>query len=1150
MSTDLTEEDIRQFLDDNPQFVDNWLSEHGMEEIATDFSKLRVLSKTALKFLSILSLEQDINVYLDKDTEPELPARKMNLFRDILKLVHSDIDSTRVTKKILQSACILLRCHKTSLLLTQGFGKKRFLISRTSNVATRSQLGEIDNIEGDTIHLPFGKGIVGFVAENECLVNIKEAWRDPRVQKNMGETDYQIRSILSVPVFDKNGRVIGVVKALNKLNEDNFDSTDENLFECFSKICALNLNNDRFFKAAQGENKRHQMLLKLSRCFSRNGEHFQKLVSEILQYAMKMLDCDNISIYLSDNADDSSQLTKSANVLQFLKGDTKVKDAPIDPRFVSLIERNMNSASMVNVVSLSNSYDRTKRKTKITLEGDIQNWIICVTIHANCNTVIGYMMFLRKTIDIFSENDINMLETFAIFCGLAIYNNHLYKSCNKIVSSHDVAYELLQLHSTCGEEEAYEMQHQDIRTTSYYKLYSYDFISFLYLENEQVILSALMFLEMNALNSLKISKFNLYRWILTVKKNYRPVPYHNWQHAVNVTQAMFSMLTTGRLQIYFKEFELVCLLVACLFHDIDHRGTNNAFQVNTASPLATLYNTSIMECHHINRSIMILENEDTNIFRNISAEKYRQGLKFIEKAILATDLVLYFEKRNLFRQQIEDGNKTFESQESVELLISMMMTAADLIAITKPWEFQKMTAMLIANEFFTQGDMETASDIPLLPLMDRNNIHEIPQMQVGFIDFVCTMIYKSFSELHEELEPLYDGMLNNRAHWAGIANGDEEFDAEKEYNLALKLFYLEEAISCTTSPMLHVNVATQTVLTYLNLEQEQQTIQTILSYPIEELVTVNDLTIPVSPEIEMIPKATKNCQTEDRSPSLSEAFVQTYVPATRTGEASPAEPPTQIFRRQPSTATKSGDYSESETAVSSLTKSSVSRSPFPTRRSSCFDELLYERRQELELEKGKSFRNTLCLEKPLSLKRTSRIILPPNPVRRESTQTRSSDYIFHRSSSSLRLSIGEISQKEEILFENISRKYSFKSETSPKSSIMENVLEPVKNENVREKSKDADTPIGKEVRILSPKKKKASWTSAYEGNGSTKGRIPVARRSLSITKDRMDSVYRTRSNSGMQKQISQNIEFRRRKCVKVASKDVQKGKRLAICVIC
>jgi hypothetical protein len=47
-----------------------------------------------------------------------------------------------------------------------------------------------------------------------------------------------------------------------------------------------------------------------------------------------------------------------------------------------------------------------------------------------------------------------------------------------------------------------------------------------------------------------IEKFNipyevLCRFFLTVKKNYRPVAYHNWRHGFNVMSAMYYMITVS-----------------------------------------------------------------------------------------------------------------------------------------------------------------------------------------------------------------------------------------------------------------------------------------------------------------------------------------------------------------------------------------------------------------------------------------------------------------------------------------------------------------------------------------------------------------------------------------------------------------------------
>lgn len=46
-----------------------------------------------------------------------------------------------------------------------------------------------------------------------------------------------------------------------------------------------------------------------------------------------------------------------------------------------------------------------------------------------------------------------------------------------------------------------------------------------------------------------------------------------------------------------------------------YRGTNNAFQTKTESPLAILYSTSTMEHHHFDQCVMILNTDSNNIFQ-------------------------------------------------------------------------------------------------------------------------------------------------------------------------------------------------------------------------------------------------------------------------------------------------------------------------------------------------------------------------------------------------------------------------------------------------------------------------------------------------------------------------------------------------------
>lgn len=49
------------------------------------------------------------------------------------------------------------------------------------------------------------------------------------------------------------------------------------------------------------------------------------------------------------------------------------------------------------------------------------------------------------------------------------------------------------------------------------------------------------------------------------------------------------------------------LLIACLCHDLDHRGFSNSYLQKFDHPLAALYSTSTMEQHHFSQTVAILQ---------------------------------------------------------------------------------------------------------------------------------------------------------------------------------------------------------------------------------------------------------------------------------------------------------------------------------------------------------------------------------------------------------------------------------------------------------------------------------------------------------------------------------------------------------------
>lgn len=77
----------------------------------------------------------------------------------------------------------------------------------------------IKRAKAEEITIPFGVGIAGHVAETKEMVNIKEAYNDPRFNCEIDlKTGYKTNNILSLPICNYEGDVIGVAQIINKTN--------------------------------------------------------------------------------------------------------------------------------------------------------------------------------------------------------------------------------------------------------------------------------------------------------------------------------------------------------------------------------------------------------------------------------------------------------------------------------------------------------------------------------------------------------------------------------------------------------------------------------------------------------------------------------------------------------------------------------------------------------------------------------------------------------------------------------------------------------------------------------------------------------------------------------------------------------------------
>ncbi|XP_061222048.1 rod cGMP-specific 3',5'-cyclic phosphodiesterase subunit beta isoform X3 [Neopsephotus bourkii] len=429
--------------------------------------------------------------------------------------------------------------------------------------------------------------------------------------------------------------------------------------------------------------------------------------------------------------------------------------------------------------------------------------------------IVGVVTFYnRKDGKPFDEQDETLMESLTQFLGWSVLNTDTYDKMNKLENRKDIAQDMVLYHvkcdkdeiqeilptreklgkepSECEEDELASILKEELPGPTKFEIYEFRFSDFDCTELELVKCGIQMYYELGVVKKFQIPQEVLVRFVYSVSKGYRKITYHNWRHGFNVAQTMFTLLMTGKLKRYYTDLEAFAMVTAALCHDIDHRGTNNLYQMKSQNPLAKLHGSSILERHHLEFGKFLLSEESLNICQNLNRRQHEHMIHLMDIAIIATDLALYFKKRTMF-QKIVDESKTYDSTTAwteylslettkKEVVMAMMMTACDLSAITKPWEVQSKVALLVAAEFWEQGDLEiSVLQQQPIPMMDRRKAAELPKLQVGFIDFVCAFVYKEFSRFHEEIQPMLDGLLNNRNEWKTRADEyDEKMKALEE----------------------------------------------------------------------------------------------------------------------------------------------------------------------------------------------------------------------------------------------------------------------------------------------------------------------------------------------------------------------------------
>mmetsp|Transcript_4777 Transcript_4777/g.7282 ORF Transcript_4777/g.7282 Transcript_4777/m.7282 type:complete len:1113 (-) Transcript_4777:330-3668(-) len=289
---------------------------------------------------------------------------------------------------------------------------------------------------------------------------------------------------------------------------------------------------------------------------------------------------------------------------------------------------------------------------------------------------------------------------------------------------------------------------------------------------------AIMYERCGLFTAFKIEKATFARFVSDIRNRYTETPYHNFRHAVDVTQTVYCLMKKMGLASALTPIERLAMLTAALCHDVQHPGLNNAYHVAAHAPLAVLYNDqSVLENFHAAVTFAVLARPSTNILGNLSRKQYQGVRQAMVHMILSTDMTCHFGMVEAFNNVLDRTKKQEPElappsgpkakaalQARRRVLLNVVLHACDISNPCKPWELCLQWSNRITQEFFAQGDLERKEGLPVTSNMDRGQADQA-EISLNFIDFIVGPMFVAIRRLLPEAQVSLECLQENRTNW-------------------------------------------------------------------------------------------------------------------------------------------------------------------------------------------------------------------------------------------------------------------------------------------------------------------------------------------------------------------------------------------------
>ncbi|XP_059323783.1 cAMP and cAMP-inhibited cGMP 3',5'-cyclic phosphodiesterase 10A [Ammospiza nelsoni] len=751
LNTSLTDEKVKAYLSLHPQVLDEFVSES-------------VSAETVEKWLKRKNNRQE-----DETAPKEVSRYQDTNMQGVVYELNSYIEQRLDTGG--DNQLLLYELSSIIKIATKADGFALYFLGECNNslcvfTPPGAKEGHPRLIPAGPI--AHGTTVSAYVARSRKTLLVEDILGDERFPKGTGlESGTRIQSVLCLPIVTAIGDLIGILELYRHWGKEAFHHSHQEVATANLAWASVAIHQVQVCRGLAKQTELNDFLLDVSKTYFDNIVAIDSLLEHIMIYAKNLVNADRCALFQVDHK--NKELYSDLFDIGEENDGKPVFKKTKEIRFS--IEKGIAGqvARTGEVLNIPDAYADPRFNREVDLyTGYTTRNILCMPIVSR-GSVIGVVQMVNKISgSAFSKTDENNFKMFAVFCALALHCANMYHRIRHSECIYRVTMEKLSYHSVCTAEEWQNLMHCTLPPHIYKEIELYHFDISPY---EDVWPAIFVYMVHQSCGTACFELEKLCRFTMSVKKNYRRVPYHNWKHAVTVAHCMYAILQNN--QGLFTDLERKGLLVACLCHDLDHRGYSNSYLQKFDHPLAALYSTSTMEQHHFSQTVSILQLEGHNVFSNLSSSEYEQVLEIIRKAIIATDLALYFGNRKQLEELHQTGALNLKNQTHRDRVIGLMMTACDLCSVTKLWPVTRLTANDIYAEFWAEGDEMKKTGIQPIPMMDRDKKDEVPQGQIGFYNAVAIPCYTTLAQIFPPTGPLLRACRDNLNQWEKVTRGEE-----------------------------------------------------------------------------------------------------------------------------------------------------------------------------------------------------------------------------------------------------------------------------------------------------------------------------------------------------------------------------------------